>query len=395
MHKENVVMYILFSLALTYSIYATAACEKYGLVITPVADLIGQPIHKTDCTYENLPVAGSDQRCPRLHQILFNETVEIIEQTDEEYRIRISSVFYITPKNNSRQNSYWTNKKNIMPLTKITNKQIDQFIPTPIDFRYSEKNSHQTIVLIKPWSGSMLNMTFSAGTRFVAVKPHSRTHFNISVLHPEKNRIITGKIPQSYAILEDNRSPEEARSIFNKLLKTWAHTKGFIPYVWGGCSFCYTHSQTSDFYTNEDENKKMYRIAGDTHIPKSGFDCAGLIARAAQIAGMPYYYKNTATLATYLKPVKTYNDLKEGDLIWIPGHVMAVGNIKKGTIIEAAHYSKGYGKIHEIPLHKIFRNIHTFRCLFHAMQQKKTFERIDKNERLVQEIRNLKILSIS
>ncbi len=72
----------------------------------------------------------------------------------------------------------------------------------------------------------------------------------------------------------------------------------------------------------------VYERTECTQHPMSGFDCAGIISRAAQMCGIPYYFKNTYTLAHYLKSLSIDTHLQEGDLIWIPGHVMIVSDLK-------------------------------------------------------------------
>lgn len=368
--------------------------QNLGLVIHPVVDLIGQPIAKTGCTYANLPVAGSEDICPRMHQLLFNETVEILKESAEDYCIRIPNLFYITAKNASPHTSYWTSKKNILSLADIPITKTDSLIPQPINFRNPSQNTQATVALIKPWHSKKLNMTFSAGTRFVTTGPQKRHSFVISLLHPTKKKPISLNIPKSYVILQTDYSPKKARTIYNKILKSWAHMDGFIPYIWGGCSFTYTHAAKRPFRQKTCGKNTLYTIAHDTHAQKCGFDCAGLIARAAQIAGIPYYYKNTATLAAYLNPIKTYARLQDGDLIWIPGHVMAVGSLKRNTLIEARHYSHGYGKAHEIALNKVFKGINTFADLLQANNKKTTLERLDSKGNVAQTINQIKILSI-
>ena len=158
---------------------------------------------------------------------------------------------------------------------------------------------------------------------------------------------------------------------------------GTIAYVWGGCSLTepYSGDQFEEINVPSSLDNKQaigYQYIGSTAQPKTGFDCSGLILRAAQIAGMPYYYKNSTTIATHLKPIDHFSDIKDGDLIWIPWHIMAIGDLKRNIIIEARHYNDGYGKLHAIKLNKLFKDINTFADLFNAIAQKKTLYRLDK-----------------
>ena len=73
---------------------------------------------------------------------------------------------------------------------------------------------------------------------------------------------------------------------------------------------------------------------------------------------------------------------------------MAVADICRGTVIEARHYSQGYGKVHEIPLNKVFKGINSYQELFGAMQKGTPLERLDSKGNVVQKIVKCKLLSI-
>ena len=139
-------------------------------------------------------------------------------------------------------------------------------------------------------------------------------------------------------------------------MRQWAKRKeGFIPYVWGGFSFTDTIKTTSCFLLKD-----------ETTSPKTGLDCVGIIARVAQIYGIPYFYKNTTTIKQCLTPLARNSKLMTGDIIWVPGHVMIVADLTNHTLIEARGYDHGYGKVQEIPLNEEFKGINTYRDLIDA-----------------------------
>ena len=382
--KNNLILGIFFAIALQ-------AGEHRGLVIKPVADLFGQP--PTLKHARNIPLAGTSSVCLRLHQLLFNETVEIVQETSCAYQVRISNLFYITQQNNKPQDTYWTLKENILPIDQIPDTCAQStYIPRAPDYGTQETTPFPIITLQKPWRSDILGKTFSAGTRFVCAGT-KKGYYQATVWHSKHQNVTQVSIPKSFCIITP-RSQKKAVKIYNQLLRKWAGMQEYIPYVWGGCSFTYTLPQSAMCKKITDKDGTYYIIHEDTHEQKHGFDCAGLIARAAQIAGIPYYYKNTFTLAHYLKPLTDLKNLREGDLIWIPGHVMAVAHIKKNTIIEARHYSHGYGKVHEIALENVFKNIKTFADLFEAVHNKSVLERLDHDGKPVQKIHEIKLLSI-
>ena len=68
---------------------------------------------------------------------------------------------------------------------------------------------------------------------------------------------------------------------------------------------------------------------GDFEKPLAGFDCSGMILCAAQIAGLPYFFKNTDTLLGNLKPLRPTEELEAGDLVFYSGHVLVVSDLKE------------------------------------------------------------------
>ena len=82
--------------------FILCAHQNTALVCVPVADLIGQPMrtfYGPSChvktMYETLPECGqgtlatSFKSCPRLHQALLHDEVEIVEYKGPEVRIKV------------------------------------------------------------------------------------------------------------------------------------------------------------------------------------------------------------------------------------------------------------------------------------------------------------------
>ncbi len=355
-----------------------------AVVVAPIIDLIGQPLAKHALTYDTLPVASTyAQGCPRIHQLIFNEVVEIIKETDHEYCISIPHLFYITHTSNAPKCCYWTNKKHVLKFSELS-QTIHKFVPKPKYFKQKTAPCDNIVTIIKPFYSKQLQMTFSVGTRFV-IKSKKRQYAVVYALNPKTKNIVTLRLPSSHYVT----SGQNAQKIYVKLLNDWASMPGCIPYVWGGCSL--TKPNKTDTFTQKDT---FFVINNDTQKQKNGFDCAGLIARAAQAAEMPYYYKNTLTLAKHLKQVKRKEDIADGDLIWIPGHVMAIGSLKDNLVIEARHYNHGYGKVQKLLLHEIFKGVKTFNQLYDAIAVGKPLKRLHKNGHVVQTIKDAKILSM-
>jgi hypothetical protein len=378
-------MNIFYILALLYH-FTFCTQAQSGVIIRPVADIVGTG--KDIC--KDHSAAGSAEHCTRMHQVLFNERVTVLETTDTACRIYLPNFFYLTSAHPQPQSMYWIDKNAVALIDSLPQEcHTQQIFPEP----YNGISAPTSITLEQPFYSDRFGMPFSAGTRFTVAGKHKRS-YKVRAWHPLKKTIVTFNIPAS-ACIRPAQTKEDQITTYHKLLLKWARAEGIIPYIWGGCSFSYTLPQHSSFRQEQQNNTIRYNYACDHHQPKQGFDCAGFIARAAQAAGLPYYCKNTAAIATYLKPVTAYEKLREGDLILIPGHVMAIGSLTANSVLEARHYNHGYGKVHEIALDKVFKDIKNFSDLFQAQKEGKPLERLNSSGKLTQKIDTFAILSIT
>lgn len=371
-----------------------------GVVLKPVIDLVGHPLASEKISYHNLPCAGGSQEtfqsCPRAHQLLYNEAIEIIQQTETEVCVKVPHLFYVTADNDKPQSTFWTQKENIIPFCQLS-KQALSCIPEPYSFEKRTTVLPNIILLTKPWYNKTVRYTFSVGTRFIcSSNDNNKKYFTVCAVCPKTLQPITLTVPRSDAMLTENIDRQKARAQCVKLLKSWAHM-GTVPYIWGGCSL--TETVRSDQFKESFFrcNNKLYSAYEYNHMktqPTSGFDCTGLMLRAAQAAGLPYYYKNSTTIARYLKSITSPSEIQEGDLIWIPGHIMVIADLKKSTIIEARHYNDGYGKVQEIKLNRLFKDIQTFSDLFNTIAQHKPLFRLNRKGAVSKTIMHAKILSL-
>lgn len=380
-----------------------------AVVIQPIADALGSPIQTFFPTidpvtaYNNLPVSGGkplvSSSCPRIHQLLFNEKGTVIKEQDQEVLIKINTCFYITHSNKSAQHSYWTHKKNIMPFKELKEKKIDtNLFPPSISFSNPLSiTNNKVVTLVKPWSDPSTNQTFSAGTRFLKSENQSVengvTVYLYNIFIGDFSQIT---IPHSF-IAPIAHDTQKKINLFLQILKQWANLDhGYIPYVWGGCSFISTAQETpTEKQDDSNATYSFYTIKNFNHVPKPGFDCSNLIMRAAQIAGIPFFYKNSLTITTHLKPLRQNQILEAGDIIWIPGHVLIVADLQKNTVIEARGYTyKGSGKIREISLKKVFKHIKNFNALTQAWRTQKPLERLGDDGSTIERIKQYNLLSL-
>lgn len=376
------------SIILSLSIFASMCYSEQAVVINPVIDLIGSPIAEffphadTAKAYQEIPVCGAQKNawnnCPRLHQLLCNEIVEVLEEKNNEVKIKVPDIFYVTGITKDKHNVFWTLKSNLAPLKTLQNSGVS------ISLFPGTAQAQKLITLIKPFKVLKTDITYSAGTRFV-VDAITSTTATAYIFNAHKNNFEKTLIPRSFFCIP---STDHAKKIetFLQLARNWSQEK-YIPYVWGGCSFINTHKQdflnTGTSYTRDTEG-----------LQKTGFDCAGLVLRAAKTAGFEYPYKNTTTLKELLPALGTNDIIKNGDLIWISGHVMIVSDVTKNKLIEARSYPHGYGIVHEIELKKVFKDIHTYDQLRACYCDKKALYRIDSNKQIRDTIKDFKLLRL-
>lgn len=399
MHKKTFFL-------LTYPLFAWA---EQGMVIVPVADLVGSPIKSfniastIEASYGSIPVCGGSSApmkgCPRLQQLLFNEMVEIVKKEKNEICIKIPHLFYITHTDKKPQDTYWTSSKNIASLKSLEKYNINKaHLPQMASFKTRDMVKNQpTLALLHPFYDPGTDKVYSAGTQFVYDPDQSTSDsYAIFILDDMRHIMQLSFVPKTEVLIAGNTKKESIQQ-FLKILKIWAHGKnGFIPYVWGGASFIHSCKNNTFAEVPCALHKIHHFVRSEcTKSPQTGFDCAGMISRAAQMAGIPYFFKNTYTLAHYLTPLLPEQELSPGDLIWIPGHVMVVSQLHPAKLIEARGYPHGFGLIHEIELYKVFKDMHTYQQLTDAFLNKKNLERLNKEGFPVETIKFFKLLTLN
>ncbi|MFI5332867.1 MAG: hypothetical protein ACHQVS_02070 [Candidatus Babeliales bacterium] len=389
-------------------LHGTLITAYNAIVTIPIADLVGSPLpiqhHSTVRAYQELPVCGATYQpfvaCPRLHQALFNQQVEVIQERGDQVCVRIPNVFYVT-HSNTHHNQFWMARSALTPITTVQNQKINlATFPRPIDAATKTVPEKDIVTLIEPFHDIKTGLMFSAGTRFVITQTKPSAHtFAVYRYDPARNNVGTMHIPKKSCtvIAPDCTSRERVRH-YVTLARQWAiHTPDAIPYGWGCCSYI-ERSQPNNFTEiikqKEGQSYSYYTRPDCSSKTKSGLDCSGLICLAAQCCGIPCFLKNSTTIAHCLHPVTSHEAIIEGDIIWIPKHVMIVGSLKHNTLIEARHYEQGYGYVQEIPLSAVFKGITTYQELYAACVHKKPLVRLDSEGTPRETIRECKILQI-
>jgi len=377
-----------------------------ALVMVPVADASGVKIEamypRPKNYYAELTQAPDTgvYSCLRIHQPIFNEIVTIREEyKGGEVAVEVSGFFYLDGIHRKRHD-FWMLKKDLLPLSSLKQEMLE-VLPPSIDYTKSVNDYSQNVLtLSKPWADSCTKYTYSVGTRFVRdQKVDTQDAYGIVFLDTKKKKVVRTTVPKASAVIPQDGSFSDSRQIFLSLLHEWAKQGDqLVPYVYGGCSF-----------TQTTPRKGFSRVSGKKcGLPASywerhespmnpciGFDCSGMILRAAQIAGLPYFFKNTLALMNYLQPLKLGEPLELGDLVWYSGHVLVVSNLQKNLLIEAVGYESGFGRVHEIPISEAFSDITTFEQLIHAHLTHQSLRRPNSKGQPWRSIVRLKIFKLS
>ncbi|MGE0206274.1 MAG: hypothetical protein AB7R69_00325 [Candidatus Babeliales bacterium] len=335
---------------------------EYAVVTAPVVDCTGEPLGRP---YHELPISWAGQKnsienCPRIHQLLFNEVVTVLEE--REYEALVAAPHFFMQSGQEKKNTVWTLKKNLTYFSKLHESE-KRVIPQPLSYQNPDTRYENTITLKLPYYHEETNTLFSAGTRFIMTKKNNH-YYSIVFYNPQVKATTSAKVPLYLCTEPSQKGNNQKIDDFVTLLRMWASEDlGSIPLVWGGTSFTekyYPHTYTKEESISADGQLIEYWQPSFRAAPFTGFDASGLILRAAQICGIPYYFKNTITAAKNLKPLQPTDSLLQGDLLFVPGGLLVVSCLEHNRIIAAIGYQFGYGKIVELPLEKLFLNATTY-----------------------------------
>lgn len=392
--------------------------DRTALVIVPVIDAVGESLADKYNLYSNFEYAPEKGKfaCVRLHQFLFNELLTIIKETDKEIFFKFESLFYCDDKKIIR-NTFWVPKEylkdKIVYLREINKDNFDaipkSYINTKSLYEFeknniSKVNTHNILTLISPWYDIVTNKTYSAGTRFVRVNKYDyfknkAGFYAIKLLDKNLNKVIS-YVNKDLAIINYGTGKKSQINLFLEILQSFiGDSRSIIPYVWGGCSYI-NRFTNNNFYIKEIDqnginNKAWSRVnISDTKVAKTGFECSSLILRAAQIAGMPYFAKNSEAIVKTLKPLKLGQKVESGDILWYKGHVLVISDINKNLIMESVGYPLYYGKLHQLELNKVFKDINNYKELLDIYLKNGQLRRLNKFGKIVKTIPKFLILKL-
>ncbi len=377
------------------------APAQYAICCVPIADVLGGPVSAEQFDWYEQPICADNicGACKRIDQLLFNEMVEVVGVCDDgkQVHIKLPGKMYETHQARTPRTDGWVARKNLLFVRDLKADRSDaKHLPPPLTLDKQDR-AHQlqhTITLKEPCPMPGTGTYFSVGTRFV-IKQQIKNGYEVWWLNPNKeNTLDVLRIPTHYCLTYNaSLTTDQRRHLMIDLARNMIQRSGEVAYVWGGCSMiapCYDKIE----YPIKKTGNLIFDRAQDS-LPRNGIDCSGLICRTALMAGIYMPYKNSITMARNLREIHRVQDIKVGDVIWIPGHVMLVSSLEKNLLIEARHYLHGYGRVHEIPLAEEFAGIKTYADLIQAINQKKPIMRKDRHGNHVQKLHDIKILSLT
>ncbi len=367
-----------------------SAYAEYGYICVPVADLIAEPFESKTSSISDLynRISLSPERhkdsCTRIHQAIFNEKVKILDYKGEQVYIALTNCYSVQmPRQAPTAVKAWTRADWVISITELQKESIDLTI-FPEPFCENNQPIHEEVItLIVPWYDPITHKTYSAGTRLITVPSLSKDiNYTVILYDYENNKTVYATVPYKAAFPTSCTLPHERKKAFVELLYYWCSLEQSIPYVWGGSSFTYTSdSDTVILEEGMSHNNKIAYWNDPTIVkrPYAGFDCSGLLLRAAQIVGIPYFCINSTSVLHTFVPLLREELLEEGDIIWAPGYVSIVGSIEHNELIEAQGYSRGYGNVHAISLEKRFKGITTWDDFIYFYQHRLPLQSLNRD----------------
>lgn len=375
-------MYFIYACLLLLSCIGFAEnSTKWVMIKDPVVDLYRRNVIELDppVSYAGCSLASSKQckRSCRSHQILFNEVVEVIQEEGSHLQIVCSNLVYgYDAISGNPSNTFWIEKEHVLFLDENFQQKVIPLIP-----------SDKTLILVLPWD------KYSAGTRFIRdVKRDTEKVYGIAYIENNLDNIIYAAVPKRLAREESSLSVKQKRELFVKLsyalIADAKEKMGVIPYVLGGSGYIFPYKD-GDFF----EVVGCFDRIGDRY-PYVGYDCSELIFRLCAMSGIEFPYKTTGVIRKKLQVITQKEDLQEGDLLWYPGHVMIVSDLKKNEVIEVRGYESGYGDLHILPLSQCFAGVKSFADLYKAYEEKKPLTLLNKDQKPMRQLEEFLFLQL-
>lgn len=367
------------------------------VVAVPVTDLVAQPLG--DQCLDLLQVRANyaqvspswvhkSTECLRVHQALFNEVLDVLEETSYELKVAVKNCFY---GDQAQVDGLWAQKEHFAYCD-----QMDlSGVPAPVEHKNKKIDTgvdHRVITLRMPFYDFNTGCLYSAGTRFCCVDL-TAGHCAILLNNYSTNQLNKTYIPIYFCQLGSDYANQQSQiNNFVSLVRDWAYIDATnpqaIPFVWAGTSFCAKQSLIN-----------CHNIVGRAKLAQercyTGFDASGLVLRAAQVCGIPYFYKNTTTAFANLRALPAGCLPANGDLICAPGFIAVITDVVNHKLVRAVGAGAGYGYVVETSLNEAFLNINSYQELVTAISAGEPVVCIGSRGEVRTTFNNLKICGLN
>ena len=348
------------------AVWGVAATEclaaRKAVVVVPVVDLLAYSLGEGCKTAAEVKDKYSKVRpswdkskdeCCRVHQLLFNEVVDVVGEEGFELKVALKNAYY-EPSNDCHY--LWALKEHFVYLDEVDLEGI----PAPINYSKGEQLHTDAVVTLKmPLFDVVTNRYYSVGTRFCCLGI-KQGHAKVVLRNGKTSNLVRIYIPLQYCFVDSAKMSHTDRiNSFVSVLHSWVldkkHSTDAVPYVWGGISFCFKQKIANCKNINRKKDRKE-----DCY---TGFDASGYILRVAQICGLPYFFKNSTTAAANLRPLRADEKPGNGDIIAVKDFIAVINDAYHNKIVRAAGIGSGYGCVVENNLNEVFLGIKTYQEL--------------------------------
>ena len=334
--------------------------------------------------YKNLLASNESTGLMRIHQLRFNDIVEVVEEHGCECIVRCNEHFTQNKPDQNIYNTYAFLKKNLLFLEDLPGN-IQEYLPEPyVWFNGNSFDATRAIVtLTMPFTDEATGVTYSIGTRFKLV--NTNPHFVLDGTAPfytlkdtmrdvyilkSNGTIGICAIPCSQSQLDYPMTNEEKESCILDLFFKYTNYTKKAPTAFGGNSTTELHTpadyaKTSLELPNGEIVKGFTRPLHNSDV-QTGFTMPELNMTINNTCQVPSFFKNTTTMFRLSESLQPDQKIEKLDYIVGTGYMGRVISVEENLIGDIRSYSHHNGIARLTPLSKNFKNIETYADLQRA-----------------------------
>ena len=305
----------------------------------------------------------------RICQLNSGEIVKLdLNFEDKNYFLVHAENFYYFDKNNKLLCNFFIEKKNI----KILNKKEIEIYSNSLSFSKKAflKVFHENFLPGKMFFIENKNEENISNEKSKFLECYFfDENFKKNFVNLEKSIL---EIREDFFYKNDyirKNEKEIRKNIINYLEFLTKNNDKIIPYVYGGTTIGnffeknFFESKKIKLFNNFFTKIYVHKKKNINQEDKAGVDSSGLVNFVLRLFGIPFNLRNTKTFKTFLKKVNSYEELQDGDLLWISGHVLIV-NKKDNKFYESNGYKYNCNGIIQQHVSERFKNINSIEDLF-------------------------------